>query len=251
MRWFSFSIVMAALFFMSSCKKEETDPLPVDKPLVAPTGIQVTVAQNENRAVVTGKADANTTIQLKYKGSRGGVAAVGKTDAQGNFSLTIPLLNGYVQQLVAFTVDTESDKTSPEATVADIPARNDGIAISNAEVKQLLEANRWQSDQNNSRLIIKQTSPTPPYDMFVLTAQKYFEFKTSGAFYFAVTSPLQFADDKGTWTINEEKILNIKTTIPLGPMEMKNIRIQEINSNSLVLLAEIADGLFIISLNKA
>lgn len=243
-------LLISTVLLLISCKKDDQNPQPTDKELTVPSAIQVRVEQNENIAVITGKADPNTRIQLKYKSSRGGVAAVGKTDAQGDFSLSVPLFNGYVQQLVAFTEDTEAEKKSAETEVADIPVRSNGIALSTSEIKQLLEVNRWKSDQNSSRLIIKQTNPTPPYDVFVLTAQKYFEFKTLGAFYFAVTSPLQFADDKGSWTINDQNILNIQTTIPLGPMEMKNIRIQEITSSKLVLLADISDGVFIISLIK-
>lgn len=243
-------IWLSALFLLVSCGKDDPSP-DGDKALIAPSDLQVTVDQANNRAVVTGKADPNITIQLNYKGSLGGIAAVGKTDAQGIFTLTVGLLNGYVQKLVAFTQTTSGvEKKSPETTVPDIPVRNKGIDMTVDEIKQLLQSVRWKSDQNLSRLIQKQSNPTPPYDMFVLVAQKYFEFKENGAFYFAVTSPMQFADDKGKWTISDQKVLNIQTTIPLGPMELTNIRIQEITENKLTLLADISDGVFLISLNK-
>lgn len=246
----------AILFFLFlivaqyACKKDDPGQEPSGE-LVTPAQLKVTIDQEKVKAVITGKADANVSVQLKYKSALGGLAQTGKTDAQGNFTLTIDLLNGYTQQLAVFTkTETGIEKVSAEALLPDIPPREKTLGMTNDEIKQMLQAHRWKSDQNTSRLIIKQSSPTPPYDMFVLVAQKYFEFKESGAFHFTVTSPVEFTDDKGDWTINDQQILNINTTIPLGPMEIKNIRIQELTNDKCVSVADIADGVFLISLTK-
>lgn len=234
-----------------ACKKDDPGSGPGQTELMTPAQLHVTVDQEKSRAVITGKADPNVAVQLKYQGELGGLAQTGKTDAQGNFTLTIALLNGYTQRLAVYTTsETDKEKVSTEALLSDIPPRERALELTNDEIKQLLQAHRWKSDQNTSRLIVKQSNPTPPYDMFVLVAQKYFEFKEGGAFYFTVTSPLQFTDERGSWTINDQQVLNINTTIPLGPMQIKNIRIQELTQDKCIAIADIADGVFIISLIK-
>ncbi|MBX2922553.1 MAG: hypothetical protein KF746_10210 [Chitinophagaceae bacterium] len=234
-----------------ACKKDNPGSEPEQTELITPAQLHVTVDQEKSQAVITGKADSNVPVQLKYQGELGGLAQAGKTDAQGNFTLTIDLLNGYTQRLAVYTTsETNNEKVSAEALLSDIPPRERSLELTNDDIKQFLQAHRWKSDQNTSRLIIKQSNPTPPYDMFVLVAQKYFEFKESGAFYFTVTSPLQFTDEKGSWTINDQHILGISTTIPLGPMQINNIRIQELMQDKCRVIADIADGVFIISLIK-
>lgn len=235
-----------------SCKKDDPGTDPEDKELAAPTLVEVTIQQSNSKAVVTGKADAGVTVSLKYAGAQGAVLREGKTDAQGGFSLDVPLLRGYVQELLVYTSKevNGSTKTSPEAKVASIPAKEADLSLTLAEIKTKLTAHRWKSDQNTSRILVKQTSPTPPYDMFVTTAQKLLDFKADGAFYFTVTSPLQFTDDKGSWMINDQQILSISTTIPLGPMQLNNIRIQELSDNKFSFVTDIADGVFLISLTK-
>jgi len=45
-------------------------------------------------------------------------------------------------------------------------------------------------------------------------------------------------------------VITIDTVIPLGPMQIKNARIQHLDADHLTLLGNIADGLFILSMTK-
>lgn len=251
MRRKAFLLLTGLLFFIQyGCKKGGPDHDPDNRELVAPTEIQVSVQQNNSKAIVSGKADASVTVSLRYAGTRGAVLREGRTDAQGGFSLDVPLLRGYVQELLVYTSkEVNGDtKTSPETKVESIPAREAPLGLTSIQVKERLTAHRWKSDQNTSRILVKQTSPTPPYDMFVTTAQKFFDFKADGAFYFTVTSPLQFTDDKGNWIIDDQQLLSISTAIPLGPMQLNNIRIQDLSGNTFSFVTDIADGVFLIGL---
>jgi len=51
-------------------------------------------------------------------------------------------------------------------------------------------------------------------------------------------------DDKGTWTISNQ-VLTISTRIPIGPLEMKNVRVNKLTDSELSLLVELSDGLFL------
>ena len=85
-----------------------------------------------------------------------------------------------------------------------------------------------------------------PLDMFIGVAQKQFKFENNGKFVFKVTSPLNFTDNNGSWTLSNQE-LTINTKIPLGPLSMTHVRINKLTDDELSLLAEISDGLFLIS----
>jgi len=57
---------------------------------------------------------------------------------------------------------------------------------------------------------------------------------------------VNYTYENGSWTINNS-VLNISTRIPIGPLEMKNLRVTKITDSELSLLVEISDGLFLIS----
>ena len=82
-------------------------------------------------------------------------------------------------------------------------------------------------------------------DRFIGIAQKQFQFGPNGKFIFSVTSPLNFTDNKGTWSFDNQEI-SINARIPLGPLAIKHVRINELTDSKLSLLAEISDGLFLI-----
>jgi hypothetical protein len=234
-----------------SCEKDHTEPVPEDNELIAPAELQVTVNQENNTATITGKADANVEVSLKYSGTRGELLKKERSNGQGAFEFTIDLLPGYEQEFVVFTsrVNTAAE-TSKEVPLTTIPAKEKPPGLTLDEIRQRLTSVRWKSDQNRSRMLIRQTAPTPPYDMFVLVAQKYFDFKADGKFHFTVTSPLQFTDTNGNWTMDGQGIININTTIPLGPMQIRNARINTLDDSTCSLLADISDGIFLLSFTK-
>ncbi|MBD1431366.1 hypothetical protein H8B06_00890 [Sphingobacterium sp. DN00404] len=227
-----------------SCGKD--DPAPEEETTInAPSDIQITTAND--KATISGKADSGTEVTFQYEGTNGQVLRKITTDASGNFSFSIDQLADYEQQLQAFV--TKGDLVSKTVKLDKIAAKaayNEGWQTA----KALIQAHRWKSDQTVSRVIIKQTAATPPYDIFATVAQKYFDFKADGTFHFEVTSPLQFTHDTGTWAINEDGVMTINTVIPLGPMKIEHAKIQHLDANRLTLLANISDGLFLLSMTR-
>ena len=102
----------------------------------------------------------------------------------------------------------------------------------------------WNSVASSSRMLIKHQGSLP-LDRFIGIAQKQFQFGQNGKFTFSVTSPLNFTNDKGTWSFDNQEI-SINTRIPLGPLAIKHVRINELTDSKLSLLAEISEGLFLI-----
>ncbi|MGC4233552.1 MAG: Ig-like domain-containing protein [Niabella sp.] len=233
-----------AVTIFSSCSKDDPSD-PKDSKINVPSAIKITMA--DNKATISGKADAGSEVTFQYEGTNGQVLRTIKPDASGNFSFTIDQLVGYEQQLIAFA--SKGDNTSGTVRVDKIPAK---AAYSGGwdNARQLMQAHRWKSDQTVSRVIIKQTAATPPYDMFATVAQKYFDFKIGGAFHFEVTSPLQFTHTAGTWSMSESGVITINTVIPLGPMVISNAQIQHLDAGRLTLLADISDGKFLLSMTK-
>ena len=246
MKRFKISIIIFGLlvFFQYSCAKDNPSN-PQETEVSVPSGIEISVS--EGKVTISGKADAGSEATFKYDGTNGQVLRTIKIDASGTFSFTIDQLVDYEQQLVAFA--SKDDKVSETVRLEKIPAK---AAYSGGwdTARQLMQAHRWKSDQTVSRVIIKQTAATPPYDMFATVAQKYFDFKTDGSFHFEVTSPLQFTHNTGTWSMNEDGVITINTVIPLGPMVINNAKIQHLDANRLTLLATISDGLFLLSMTK-
>ncbi|MGO1669580.1 MAG: hypothetical protein ACTHYC_01980 [Sphingobacterium sp.] len=228
-----------------SCRKDGPDPTPQETTVNAPSAIQITTAGG--KATIVGKADVGSEVTFRYDGTNGQVLRQIKADASGGFSLTLDQFVGYEQQLIAFA--KKGNQVSDEVKLERIPAKPPFIEDWN-KAKVLILAHRWKSDQNSSRMLIKQTQATPPYDMFVTAAQKYFDFKSDGGFHFEVTSPLQFTHTTGSWTMDDEGIITINTVIPLGPMQLKNIRVNELTDNKFSFLTDISDGIFFITLVK-
>ncbi len=238
-----FTALLAVTMFSSCSKDDPSDPQHTK--INVPSAIKITTA--DHKATISGKADAGSEVTFQYEGTNGQVLRTIKPDASGNFSFSVDQLVDYEQQLIAFA--SKGDKTSETVRVDKIPAK---AAYSGGwdHAKTLMQAHRWKSDQTVSRVIIKQSHPTPPYDMFATVAQKYFGFKTDGTFHFEVTSPLQFTHTSGTWAMDGSGVITIHTVIPLGPMQLSNARIQHLDASRLSLLCTISDGLFLLSMTK-
>ena len=50
-------------------------------------------------------------------------------------------------------------------------------------------------------------------------------------FVFKVTSPLNFTDNNGSWTLSNQE-LTINTKIPLGPLSMTHVRVNKLTTMS-------------------
>lgn len=232
------SILLLSLY---SCSSDDDSNI-VDDQVNPPSFIQIITA--DNKAIISGKADIGSEVTLKYNAETGQVLRQVKADASGSFTTNIDLLVDYKQELVAFA--TKNNQVSETVILDKIPAKlayNEGWD----KAKEIILSHRWKSDQTISRIIIKQTSATPPYDLFATTAQKYFDFKSNGDFHFEVTSPLQFTHTTGSWSLDDKGIIKINTMIPLGAMEITDAKIQHLDSERLSLLAKISDGLFLLS----
>lgn len=230
------------LLSLNSCSGEDDPDSPEDDKVNAPSSIQITTT--ESKATIVGKADVESEITLKYKGANGQILRQTKVDTSGSFSFSIDLLVDYEQELISFA--TKDGQTSEVVTLEKIPAK---ATYSKGwdTAREIMLSHRWKSDQTASRIIIKQTSASPPYDLFAITAQKYFGFKANGDFHFEVTTPLQFTHTTGSWSMDEKGVIEINTMIPLGAMQITNAKIQHLDSERLSILAEISDGLFLLS----
>lgn len=244
--------MVLALVAVVGCDKDNPISDQDDLGLITPTEIVVSVKQDQGKAVITGKVDANVAVYLKYNANNGAILKKDISNNDGHFSLEVVLFRGFKQEFVVYSSREKDEITleSEKRVVEEIPAKTSSLMLSLTQIKEKLLAHQWKSDQLSSHIIIKQTSATPPYDMFVTTAQKYFEFKEDGAFYFKVTSPLEFTDTKGVWAIQDNFNMQIDTTIPMGSMRLENIRIQELTDNRFVFVTDISDGVFFITLIK-
>ncbi len=242
-------ILIVLLVMVNACSKNDNEIKERPK-LIPPTELKLSVLQDENKAFITGKSSANVNVYLKYAKENGAVFKSIKSDNQGFFRFQVELLTGYAQDFVVYSnLETNNENyTSDIVEVDRVPKKKEALNITIAEIKAQLISRRWKSDQIASRIMIKQTVATPPYDMFVTTAQKYFGFNNDNTFYFTVTNPLQFTDTKGSWSIDENLVITINTYIPLGPMKMKNIYIQELSEEKFVFVTTISDGIFLITL---
>ena len=81
--------------------------------------------------------------------------------------------------------------------------------------------------------------------MFVNKAVKHFEFLPNSKFNFTVTSPLQWNYPDGKWSVKNKRV-DIDTRIPLGPMLLRNSRIQTLTDKEMVMLTEVDGGLFLL-----
>lgn len=229
------------LLLLHSCSNDDEPNLPDDK-VNAPSFIQISTT--DSKATISGKADADCEVTLKYNVATGQVLRQVKSDASGGFTTNIDLLVDYEQELIAFA--TKDNQVSETVMLDNIPAKV-AYSVGWNTAKEIMLAHRWKSDQTVSRIIIKQTSASPPYDLFATIAQKYFDFKANGDFHFEVTTPLQFTHSTGSWSMGDKGVIEINTMIPLGAMQITDAKIQHLDSERLSLLAKISDGLFLLS----
>ena len=81
--------------------------------------------------------------------------------------------------------------------------------------------------------------------MFVNMAVKHFEFLPNFKFNFTVTSPQSMPFPDGTWSVKNKRV-DIDTRIPLGPMLLRNSRIQSLTEKEMAMLTEVDGGLFLL-----
>ena len=81
--------------------------------------------------------------------------------------------------------------------------------------------------------------------MFVNTAVKHFEFLSNSKFTFTVTSPMSKTFPGGKWSVKNKRV-DIDTEIPLGPMLLRNSRIQTLTEKEMAMLTEVDGGLFLL-----
>lgn len=238
--------ILLAVILTVSCEKEKT-PNNNEIDLQPLSEIKVNINNDTRKAEIKGESLSNTQIQLKYKEKLGSIIANINQKNAGTFEFNIDLLPDFKQniEIIAKRNDKEYNYD-----LDPIPSYTYKLNNDINKIKELLMSGKWSSNQIKSRIITKQTNPYPPYDIFVTVAQKTFHFNENSNFIFKVSNPLQFTHNTGTWNINTNNILTINTQIPLGPMEIKNGKILELNNNSLSLLVNISDGIFLICLDK-
>ncbi len=218
-----------------SCSKNE-EPLSEKKNPSA----NVTVNEKSKLATISvTNLPARSEVQLVYANERGQILAKGLTDNQGEWKFDTKLLVGFEQHL---KVVIQENQHAKQIKTLDIPAAKQ--QLSQEQIETLLMKHTWNSVASSSRMLIKHQGSLP-LDRFIGIAQKQFQFGPNGKFTFSVTSPLDFTDNKGTWSFDNQEI-SINTRIPLGPLAIKHVRINELTDSKLSLLAEISDGLFLI-----
>lgn len=231
---------LAALFFVgsllgASCSSDEPNDAPFPEPKA-----QVSVdAPTGTAQIAVSSTPAGATVQLVYDTPRGQVAAKGTADAQGTCRFSLEQLAGYEQNLKLVVTQGE---TSKRLVLDKIPAKAE--MLTEAQIATGLKKHTWKSVAKGSRVLITNSS-IRPYSLLATVAQKYFTFADGGKFTFEVTSPQQFKHETGTWTLSAKR-LDIRTAIPLGAIQLKNVRIQSLSDTQLALLTEIEDGLFLL-----
>ena len=219
---------------MVSCSKDDDAPSGKQEPVV-----QMNLDEKAKMATIAvNKLDANTHVQLVYATARGQVLAEGFADDKGTALFKVEQLVGYEQILKVVVQENERGKTVKELKV---PAATQ--QLTQQQLQSLLTKQAWNSVAKKSRVLIKNSDKTP-YARLVGEAQKTFKFETGGKFIFTVSIPMKHFDDKGTWTVSN-KVLTISTRIPIGPLEMKNVRVNKLTDSELSLLVELSDGLFL------
>ena len=219
-----------------SCSKNED--LPVDKK--EPT-VQMTL--NEQTKTATIKVSglvAKTHLQLVYATARGQVLGEALVNADGTQQFEVYQVVVFEHNFMVVVKQNETKTTLKELKV---PAATQ--TLTQQQLVNMLTKHAWNSVVRTSRVLVA-NSDNKPYTMFVTVAQKTFKFEANNKFIFTVTSPLNYTYENGSWNINNS-VLNISTRIPIGPLEMKNLRVTKITDSELSLLVEISDGLFLIS----
>lgn len=229
-----------------SCKKEALPDIDTKntKPL---SEIKVIISSDIGKAQIKAKALSNTQIRLKYKGKLGSVITKIYQNNAGVFEFNIDLLPDFDQNIEIIATRNNKEYSYD---LKSIPGYAYQLNRDISTIKKQLINTKWKSNQLKSRIITKQSNPSPPYNIFVTIAQKTFDFNENDNFIFKVSSPLKFTHKTGTWNINTDHIININTKIPLGPMEIKNGKIHLLDDDNLSLLVNISDGVFLIYFDK-
>lgn len=233
---FAVLCLMMGTMMMFSCSKSEDTPNEKGNPEA-----QVKVKEETKSAIISVKnLPAKSEVLLVYADDRGQMLTKGLTDAQGNWQFDADQLVGFEQHLKVMVKENDQNKLIQTLT---IPAAKQ--TLTQQQLVNMLTKHAWNSVVRTSRVLVT-NSDNKPYAMFVTVAQKTFKFEPNNKFIFTVTSPLNYTYENGSWTINNS-VLNISTRIPIGPLEMKNLRVTKITDSELSLLVEISDGLFLIS----
>ncbi|MVZ62960.1 Ig-like domain-containing protein [Sphingobacterium humi] len=235
-------ILFLLLLFLAlfGCKKDKSNPVDsiINPPLLKGIALEGTYA------TLKGEAESGAEVTIQYEGEQGIIIKKLQVDNNGQFSVDIDRLVDYEQLLTAFC--SKNNQHSERVSFGKIMAKAP-FAAGWKIAKELISAHPWKSDQSRSRVIIKQSAGAPPYDMFATVAQKYFRFQWDGSLQFRITNPVAFEHLTGNWQMNDTGALTINTAIPLGPLHLKNVKIQHANASRLELLAQFADGLFLLS----
>ena len=233
---FAVLCLMMGTMMMFSCSKSEDTPNEKGNPEA-----QVKVKEETKSAIISVKnLPAKSEVLLVYADDRGQMLTKGLTDAQGNWQFDADQLVGFEQHLKVMVKENDQNKLIQTLT---IPAAKQ--TLTQQQLVNMLTKHAWNSVVRTSRVLVA-NSDNKPYARLVTVAQKTFKFEANNKFIFTVTSPLNYTYENGSWTINNS-VLNISTRIPIGPLEMKNLRVTKITDRELSLLVEISDGLFLIS----
>ena len=226
--------LLCAMLLFACSNDDDNSNAPLPKPEPKELKVQVVADTKTNTATVNvANAPAEASLSLVLDVKRGKELDLATADKNGTHTFKLPLLAGYEQKL---KLVVKSGATSAEVKNLTLPAAEEQYA--DEQIAQGLQKHKWLSDQERSRIIVDHTS-TNPYHMFVNKAVKHFEF------HFTVTSPKSMTFPNGKWSVKNKRV-DIDTRIPLGPMLLRNSRIQTLTEKEMAMLTEVDGGLFLL-----
>ena len=232
--------LLCAMFLFACSNDDDNSNAPLPKPDPKELKVEVAADTKANTATVSvANAPAEASLSLVLDVKRGKPLDQATADKNGTHTFKLPLLAGYEQKL---KLVVKSGATSAEVKNLTLPAAEEQYA--DEQIAQGLQKHKWLSDQNRSRIIVDHTSSNP-YHMFVNKAVKHFEFLSNSKFTFTVTSPMSKTFPGGKWSVKNKRV-DIDTEIPLGPMLLRNSRIQTLTEKEMAMLTEVDGGLFLL-----
>ena len=232
--------LLCAMFLFACSNDDDNSNAPLPKPDPKELKVEVAADTKANTATVSvANAPAEASLSLVLDVKRGKPLDQATADKNGSHTFKLPLLAGYEQKL---KLVVKSGATSAEVKNLTLPAAEEQYA--DEQIAQGLQKHKWLSDQNRSRIIVDHTSSNP-YHMFVNKAVKHFEFLSNSKFTFTVTSPMSKTFPGGKWSVKNKRV-DIDTEIPLGPMLLRNSRIQTLTEKEMAMLTEVDGGLFLL-----
>lgn len=232
--------LLCAMFLFSCSNDDDNSNAPLPKPDPKELKVEVAADTKANTATVSvANAPAEASLSLILDVKRGKPLDQATADKKGTHTFKLPLLAGYEQKL---KLVVKSGATSAEVKKLTLPAAEEQYA--DEQIAQGLQKHKWLSDQERSRIIVDHTSKNP-YHMFVNMAVKHFEFLPNSKFNFTVTSPKSMTFPDGKWSVKNKRV-DIDTRILLGPMLLRNSRIQTLTEKDMVMLTEVDGGLFLL-----